>query len=116
MKTLLVLNDAPYGSERTYNGLRLAETLAKRENEMIHLFLLGDAVLCAKSGHRVPQGYYSIQNMLEITIRHCAEVGICGICMDSRGITDPELIHGAQRSTMAMLADWTIWADKVLVF
>ena len=29
MKTLLILNDAPYGSERTYNGARLAGSLAK---------------------------------------------------------------------------------------
>ena len=29
MKTLLILNDPPYGSERSYNGLRLARALAK---------------------------------------------------------------------------------------
>jgi sulfur relay (sulfurtransferase) complex TusBCD TusD component (DsrE family) len=27
MKTLMILNDAPYGSERTYNELRLAGSL-----------------------------------------------------------------------------------------
>jgi len=26
MKTLFILDDAPYGSERTYNGLRLADS------------------------------------------------------------------------------------------
>ena len=30
MKTLLILNDPAYGTERSYNGLRLAGTLAKR--------------------------------------------------------------------------------------
>ena len=30
MKTLLILNDAPYGSERTYNGARLAGAIAKQ--------------------------------------------------------------------------------------
>lgn len=27
MNTLFILNDAPYGSERSYNGLRLARKL-----------------------------------------------------------------------------------------
>jgi uncharacterized protein involved in oxidation of intracellular sulfur len=31
MKVQLVLNDAPYGTERPYNGLRLALALAKTE-------------------------------------------------------------------------------------
>lgn len=30
-RTLVILNDAPYGSERSYNGLRLADTLARKE-------------------------------------------------------------------------------------
>jgi hypothetical protein len=33
MKTLLILNDAPYGSERTYNGARLAGALARQDVE-----------------------------------------------------------------------------------
>lgn len=49
MKTLMILNDAPYGSERTYNGLRLAGSLAKLGAEL-RAFLIGDAVACAKTG------------------------------------------------------------------
>jgi uncharacterized protein involved in oxidation of intracellular sulfur len=29
MKYLMILNDAPYGTERSYNGLRLARSLLK---------------------------------------------------------------------------------------
>jgi uncharacterized protein involved in oxidation of intracellular sulfur len=36
--------------------------------------------------------------------------------MDARGITDAELLEGAQRSTMNALAAATAEADKVLVF
>jgi uncharacterized protein involved in oxidation of intracellular sulfur len=36
--------------------------------------------------------------------------------MDARGVTDAELIAGAQRGTMDQLTEWTAWADKVLVF
>jgi uncharacterized protein involved in oxidation of intracellular sulfur len=36
--------------------------------------------------------------------------------MDARGLKDAELAEGARRSTRDELAEWTIWADKVLVF
>lgn len=41
--TLFILNDAPYGTERGYNGLRLAGSLAKREGEQVRVFLIGAA-------------------------------------------------------------------------
>ena len=115
-KTLFVLNDPPYGTERSYNGLRLAGTLARAEGEVVRLFLLGDAASCAKSGPKVPEGFYNLQLMLGKVARSGAGVGVCGTCMDARGIADTELAEGAHRSTLAELADWTQWADKVLVF
>ena len=42
-KTLFILNDPPYGTERSYNGLRVAGSLAKREGEEVKVFLIGDA-------------------------------------------------------------------------
>jgi uncharacterized protein involved in oxidation of intracellular sulfur len=41
---------------------------------------------------------------------------LCGTCMDARGLRADEIIEGALRGTLAQLADWTIEADKVLVF
>ncbi len=113
--TLFVLNDAPYGNERAYNGLRLAGALAAREDQAVRLFLMADAVGCAKSGQKVPEGYYSVQIMLGKVARK-GEVGLCGTCMDARGLRDEEMIDGARRGTLAQLADWTAEADKVLVF
>jgi uncharacterized protein involved in oxidation of intracellular sulfur len=113
--TLFILNDAPYGNERAYNGLRLASALAGKEEQQVRLFLLADAVGCAKSGQKVPQGYYNIQLMLGKVARE-GDVGLCGACMDARGLTDNELADGAKRSTLAQLAEWTAEADKVLVF
>jgi uncharacterized protein involved in oxidation of intracellular sulfur len=115
-KTLFILNDPPYGTERSYNGLRLAGALAKTEGEEVRTFLMGDAASCAKSGQKVPQGYYNIQLMIDRVTRAGGKVGVCGTCMDARGLTDAELIEGAHRSTLAELADWTRWADKALVF
>lgn len=113
--TLFIVNDAPYGNERAYNALRLAGALASREGQAVRLFLMADAVGCAESGQKVPEGYYSVQNMLGRVARK-GEIGLCGTCMDARGLRDDELIEGAQRSTLAQLTDWTAEADKVLVF
>lgn len=43
------------------------------------------------------------------------EVGLCGTCMDARGLTDDQVLAGALRSTLKELAEWTA-ADKMLVF
>jgi uncharacterized protein involved in oxidation of intracellular sulfur len=113
--TLFILNDAPYGNERAYNGLRLAGALAAKEEQSVRLFLMADAVGCAKGGQKVPEGYYNVQIMLGKVLRK-GEVSLCGTCMDARGLRDEELIEGARRGTLAQLADWTVGADKVLVF
>ena len=125
MKTLFVLNDAPYGSERTYNGLRVAGYLSRQEGSekllaghpnAVRVFLIGDAASSAHRNQKVPQGFYNIGDMLGNVIRHGGEVGICGTCMDARGMGDGDFMEGAHRSTLAELGEWTAWADKVLVF
>ena len=116
-KALMILNEPAYGSDRTYNGLRLAVAMAKREGMQVRVFLIGDAVACAKRGQRVPAGYYSLEAMLGTLHQHHGEVGVCGSCLDARGIADADLAQGARRSSMEELATWTgEWADKVAVF
>jgi uncharacterized protein involved in oxidation of intracellular sulfur len=116
MKTLFILNDPPYGTERSYNGLRLAGALARREGEQIRVFLIGDAAAGAKRSQKVPQGYYNVEVMLGAVNRRGGAVGVCGTCMDARGIAAEELVEGTHRSTMEELADWTLWADRVITF
>jgi len=116
MKTLFVLNDPPYGTERSYNALRLAGVLARREGEEVRVFLIGDAAACAKGGQKVPQGYYNIADMLGAVTRRRGEAAVCGTCMDARGMADADLAAGARRGSMELLGDWTVWADKALVF
>jgi uncharacterized protein involved in oxidation of intracellular sulfur len=114
MNVLLILNDPPYGTERSYNGLRLAIALAGKD-AAVTVFLMADAVACAKRGQKLPQGYYSIERMLKPVLR-AGEVLLCGTCMDARGLSDEEIVQGARRSTMDELAERTLKADKVLVF
>jgi uncharacterized protein involved in oxidation of intracellular sulfur len=116
MKILAVLNDAPYGTEKSYNGLRLALALAKQPDVELQVFLMADAVFCGRRGQTTPDGFYNIERMLRGCAARQATIGACGSCMDARGVTDEELVDGARRSTMAELAEWTVSADRVLVW
>jgi uncharacterized protein involved in oxidation of intracellular sulfur len=116
VKILIILNDAPYGTERTYNGLRLALSLAKTEGTELRVFLMGDAAATAKPFQKTPEGYYNLERMLRGLATKKVLVGACGTCMDARGLTDVDLMPGAHRSTMAELTTWTIWAEKVVTF
>jgi uncharacterized protein involved in oxidation of intracellular sulfur len=116
MNTLLILNDPPYGTEKSYNALRLARSLLDKGASGVRVFLMGDAATCAHGGQKVPQGYYNIADMLGALLRRGGEVGVCGTCMDARGITADELVEGAKRGSMDQLTEWTAGAEKVLVF
>jgi uncharacterized protein involved in oxidation of intracellular sulfur len=116
MKALFILNDPPYGTERCYNGLRLAGAAAKREGHEVRVFLMGDASACAKAGQTVPQGFYNLGRMLHVITQNRGQIGVCSSCMDARGLQDAELVEGARRSSLEELADWTVWAERVLVF
>ena len=116
MKILLILNDPPYGTERSYNGLRLALSLAREQEVELRVFLMADAVRCAQRGQQTPQGYYNVERMLVGLVGKQVPVGACGSCMDARGMTDEALIDGAHHSSMAELTAWTLWADKVVTF
>ena len=102
MKTLFILNDAPYGTERSYNGLRLARSLSKMAEETVRVFLMGDAVACAKSGQEVPEGYYNAGDMVRMA---GGEVALCGTCMDARALTEAEIVPGSRRSTLKELTE-----------
>jgi uncharacterized protein involved in oxidation of intracellular sulfur len=117
MQALLILNDPPYGTERCYNGLRLALALAKSDPATtVTVFLMADAVAAAKSGQKTPDGYYNVERMLKGVLAGKGQVLLCGTCMDARGLTDAEILAGVKRSTLAELATATLSADKVLVF
>ena len=115
-KILFILNDPPYGTERSYNGLQVAGALAKRGAGEVRVFLIGDAVGCAMANQKLPDGYYHLDRMIGTCARHGADIGCCGTCMDARGITEDTLTKGTRRSTLEELADWTLWADKVITF
>ncbi len=117
LKALIIINDAPYGSEKAYNALRLAMTL-QREHEGIEVrvFLMADAVLCALPGQATPQGYYNLERMLKSVINKGGQVKVCGTCSEARGIKDAPLIPGVEISAMSQLTAWAVESDRVLTF
>ncbi len=85
----MIINGSAYGLDSTYNAIRLAGTLSKRGGVAVSIFLVGDGVTVAMENQKTPDGYYKLDQML---------------------------IEGSKRSTMKVLADHTLVADKVLVF
>ena len=117
MKILFIINEAPYGTEKAYNALRMIMMLQKEHSDVdVYIFLLADAVTCALPNQSTPQGYYNIERMLKAGINRGAEVKACGSCTEARGIRGLALIEGVEISSMSQLAAWTIAADKILTF
>ncbi|UZE25772.1 DsrE family protein [Pseudomonas sp. B21-056] len=112
---LFIINDACYGSERAFNALRLAGSLSARKQAQVRVYLQSDAVSCARAGQKVPMGHYNLELVLAKILRK-GEVALCGDGMDARGMTDVELVAGVRRSSPGELADWTVDADKILIF
>jgi uncharacterized protein involved in oxidation of intracellular sulfur len=116
-KILILINDAPYGTEKAYNAFRLANQLGKEHEQVeVRIFLMADAAYCAVANQKTPNGYYNIERMLKYSIAKGAKVKICGSCADARGLKSLQLIEGTEISTMAEFTNWVVDSDKVLVF
>lgn len=117
MKILIVINDAPYGTEKAYNGLRLANQLGKEHEDVeVRIFLMADAVFCAIPEQQTPNGYYNIERMLKVALKKGAQVKLCGSCADARGLKNLSLLEGTEISTMAEFTNWVVDSDKVITF
>lgn len=116
MNVLMIINGSAYGLDSTFNAIRLASTLSKRDGVDVIVFLMGDGVTAAMAGQKTPDGYYKLDRMLGTVSRAAGQILCCGTCMDARGMTESMLIAGSRRSTMEELADHSLAADKMLVF
>lgn len=117
MKILILINEAPYGGEKAYNAMRLANQLGKdHPNAEVRIFLMADAANCAIANQTTPNGYYNIERMLKLALTKGAKVKICGSCAEARGLKNAPLIEGTEISTMAELTNWVVDSDKTVVF
>jgi uncharacterized protein involved in oxidation of intracellular sulfur len=85
----------------------------KTRGNSVSVFLMGDAASCGVACQTTPNGYYNIERMLKILAAKGGKIGVCGTCMDARGIKPESLVQGG---SMDELTCWTQEADKVIVF
>ena len=117
MKILLVINDAPYGTEKAYNALRLAMVLQKEQPDVeIRIFLMADGIFCAIPNTNTPTGYYNIERMIKSVISKGGIVKACQSCSQARGLIEMDLIEGLDIGTMPEYAKWVVECDKVMTF
>lgn len=114
MVFLVIASEAPYGSDRVYTALRLAAALQARGR--VRLFLLCDAVLTATEGQSSADADSNLGSRLRALIAEGAEVKVCGLCVETRGLHHAKLITGVGMGSMAELADWVETSDRVVSF
>jgi uncharacterized protein involved in oxidation of intracellular sulfur len=110
---VFVISEAPYGNERPWNALRLAQALVAI-HQNVKVFLLGDVVALAKKGQHTPAGYYNLAQMLAGLLGSGAEVRVCGTCVSARGLKSDELVDGVEVGKMLDLAHWVEEGSKIL--
>jgi uncharacterized protein involved in oxidation of intracellular sulfur len=117
MNILIIINDAPYGTEKAYNAMRLVNHLSKNhEHAEVRIFLMADATSCAVGSQNTPNKYYNIERMLKTAIDRGVKVNICSLSAESRGLQNVQLIEGVELSTLSQLANFIVHSDKVLTF
>jgi len=113
----IIINDAPYGAERAWNALRLASASISAAVKLgVNIFLLGDAVHLSKKGQNPPGGYYNLEKMLADLIKNGVKVQVCGTCAKARGLSQEDLVEGAELGTMMGLAKWVEESHTVISF
>ena len=112
---LIVINDAPYGTEKAYNALRLAIALQAR-GDSVKMFLMADGVFCGLPRQELPPGYYNINEMLGRVLSKGGRVAACGSCMKARGLAVEGLVKGVEQGSMAVLSEWTEGCSKTHSF
>jgi uncharacterized protein involved in oxidation of intracellular sulfur len=129
----VILHDAPYTTERSWNGLRFAEK-ALDGGIPVRVFLFSDAVYVARKGHRPPEGSPNLEDLLVRLLSKGAAVSVCTTCIEARpyeptgepaacflgkkegGLTAGDLVSGVKAGTMAGLVDWCNTSQQVISF
>ena len=111
----MILNEAAYGKEKAWNALRLAMAMMTK-GVRVNIFLLEDGVTVAKKGQRPPEGYYNLEKMLTQLIQSGSKVKACTTCLQARGMSQDDLVQGAEAGKILDLAEWIRESKSVLSF
>lgn len=112
----VIINEAPYGMERAFSGLRFVRT-CMFEGYKTNLFLIENGVYVAKRDQKPSAASgANVGDYLADLIKDGLEVKVCVVCIQSRGLTESDLISGVKIATMNELVEWTANSDKTIVF
>ena len=111
----IVLQDAPYGSEKVWNALRLSRAMLSA-GLRVRIFLYADSVTAAKKGQSPPKGFYNVAEMLSDLVSRGVEVRSCLTCTRARGLGQEDFIDGAVVGKTMDLANWVAEGGQVMVF
>ncbi|MGE4267406.1 MAG: DsrE/DsrF/TusD sulfur relay family protein [Deferribacterales bacterium] len=118
MDILIILNGNPYdGSDKTWNALRLANTLLQKECKVC-IFLMNDSVDLARDKTVKPDYYDTdLVAMLKELMGKGLVLKVCGTCQARCGIHKNEPYFSPDvKSTMNELAELVINSGKVITF
>lgn len=71
----IIINDPPYGTEKPWNAIRLANSMQIR-NIPVNIFLVGDGVFIVKKGQQTPKGFYNLEELLTAALSKGATVKV----------------------------------------
>ncbi|EGJ08916.1 MULTISPECIES: DsrE/DsrF/TusD sulfur relay family protein [Rubrivivax] len=116
-RILIIVHAPPYGSERVLSALRLANALAGSDGTPpeLRLFLMSDAVVLGLPNQADGSGNGLLGLVQELAARE-VPIALCRTCALARGLAELPLVEGTRIGTLPELAQWTLWADKVITF
>ncbi len=117
MKTVtIIIQERPYGNnDKAWNALRFAGAVLA-EGMDARVFLLDAGVDVGRRQHKVPEGKTDLEALIKELMEGSLEVQTCGICIDTCGIGEGDLIAGIKRGSMESLANWVKNSSHVLTF
>lgn len=129
----VILHDAPYTTERSWNGLRFAEK-ALDNGTPVCVFLFSDAVDVARKGQCPQDGTPNLEDLLIKLVGKGATVSVCTTCVEARpyqpsgqsaagffhtkesGLDVGDLVAGVKMGTTAELVNWCRGSRHVVSF
>lgn len=116
MNILFILNDAPNEAGRSLNALRLACSLSMRSTVYVRIFLIGEAIACARRDSVLRAGPDDTRALVAAVLKRGGDVRVCGACTGDEDNRTCELIEGVTPSSLGELSRWVCEADRLLVF
>ncbi len=116
VKLLVIVTRHPYdGTDGAWHGLRIAK-FAADESIAVKMFLISDGVYLAHESIEDTSGDFKLVKLLSKVVEQGTEVVACGTCSGMRGLPEDDLRPGVAVGTMAILMEWTRWADKIVTY